>query len=425
MLKRLKFRAEFIDKIREFMKNNEFLEVQTPILTVSSPEGARDFIVPSRLHKGKFYALPQAPQIFKQLLMVGGINKYFQIAPCFRDEDARKDRCYGEFYQLDFEVSFVEKDDAIIDILTNLMKYVLEFFGKKPIFSVMTYEESMDKYGTDKPNLNNELFLEDFTKVFANSQMDLFRKKIENGEIVKGVRVHGLEKAACDKVLAFTETKGFKTAYVTKINGEIKGPIGKFVSNDICQENETIFFVLNEKNQARKNAGLIIKYFEKKENENFHIVFVKDFPFFEWNAEENKWEFTHNPFSMPKTENLKEENIYAYQYDMVLNGYELASGSVRNYKPNLLIEAFKKCGYLEEDVKKKFCSLINAFQYGVPPHAGAAIGIDRLIMILLNAKNTREVIAFPLNTNGVCPMMNAPSEIDEKLLKDLNIILKK
>lgn len=417
-LSKILMKAELIKCLREFMENNQFTEFQTPIITASSPEGARDFVIPSRLHPGKFYALPQAPQIYKQLLMVSGINRYFQIAPCFRDEDARKDRNYGEFYQMDFEMSFATEND-VLRLLTNLMTFVLgKLSNLKTYFHTITHDESLEKYGTDKPNLNNKLFIEDFTDIFAKSSMDLFKKKIESGAVVKGCRMN-YNNINANGILdhMWTERK-FRAAYILKESNEIKGPIAKFLPESIVNNNEIIFFVCDEKEKALINTGHIIKHFEPTINSENHVVFVRNFPMFEKN-DDGTYTFKHNPFSMPNVDSINESdlsNVYAYQYDMVLNGYELASGSVRNHKINLLKQCLKLCGMDHETH-----ILLRAFKSGVPPHAGAAIGIDRLAMLLTNASNTREVNVFPMNTNGYDSLMESPSKLSIGILNDLNI----
>lgn len=423
-LNKVLMKSNLIKCLREFMEKNEFTEFTTPIITASSPEGARDFVIPSRLHPGKFYALPQAPQIYKQLLMVSGINKYFQVAPCFRDEDARKDRNYGEFHQLDFEISFATEND-VLNILEKLMIFVLSKFSQLPTeIHHITYNKAINKYGTDKPNLNNNLILEDFTEVFSQCSMDLFVNKIKNNNfVVKGIRINNNLNFNPNNILDIMwEQKKFRAAYITNENNTIKGPIAKYLPEFLCNPNETIFFVCDEEEKACLNAGQIIKHFEPNENKKNHVVFVTDFPMFEQN-DDGTFTFKHNPFSMPNTDLIDESNlqtIYAHQYDLVLNGYELASGSVRNHKINLLKQCLKICGMNYTDH-----ILLRAFQSGVPPHAGAAIGIDRLAMILSNSPNTREVNAFPMNTNGYDPLMDSPSILDEKILKELNIKLNK
>jgi aspartyl-tRNA synthetase len=423
----LKLRSKLINFMRDFMVKRDFLEVSTPIITASSPEGARDFLIPSRLHPGKFYALPQAPQVFKQLLMCSGVYRYFQIAPCFRDEDARKDRCYGEFYQLDFELSFTQQSE-VLEILTNIVKeIIIEFKNITPNISTMKYEDALENYGSDKPDLRIPLKLIDCTEILKNSEMDLFKRPIkEKDYIVKGIK-HKISYNECNHLLEFSEKNGFKIAFISKVDGALKGPIAKFMKENILEEGESFIFICDQAEKAKKNAGVLIKYMGEYLNlidkNAYEIIQITDFPMFEKDdASSTGWSFTHNPFSMPQTEDFSDlSKVYAYQYDLVLNGYELASGSVRNHNPDLLIELFEKCGYAPEVTKDKFNSMISAFQYGVPPHGGSAIGIERLLMILTDEENVREVIAFPLNTNGYDPLTRTPSEIDAKTLKSLNI----
>lgn len=430
--KMLNLRSEMIKEIINFMTEKGFKYVHTPILTMSPPEGSREFKVPSRLHPGKFYTLPQSPQVFKQLLMVGGVGKYFQIAPCFRDEDARADRCYGEFYQLDIELSFVEQEN-VLQLITEITKHLLEKFDSRPIkISRISYQEAEEIYGTDKPDFRNPLILEDFTEVFKKTQMEIFTKQIANGAIVKGIRVKnpGYTKQKLEQVLSFTKLFGFNTAYIERTEGEFKGPISKYLSKDVCNEGEVIFFVCDQRKKCLQNSSVLRNhlgnFFELIRREN-HIVIVKDFPMFEKDDEDN-WTFCHNPFSKPQNLEGNEDNlevVKAFQYDLVLNGFELFSGSIRNDNLDDLTKVFKLCGYTEEEFQEKFRAMLSSFKLGVPPHGGAAMGLERLLMIILDEKSVREVCAFPMNTKGVDPMVGAPGEITEKQLKEIHIKINK
>jgi len=437
------FRTKVIDFLRKTMQESDFLEIQTPILTASSPEGARDFIVPSRKFHGKFYALPQAPQQFKQLLMCGGFDKYFQIAPCFRDEDARSDRVYGEFYQLDFEMAFAEEED-ILKVGEDIFRKTFKEFGKgKKIsdepFTRLTFKESMEKYGTDKPDLRNPLEIIDITDVFENTTFRPFR-----GVTVKAIIVEDI----ADKSNSWFNELGYYAKSIGMSAGigyfkvtedmEFVGPIDKFLSEDEREDlistaklkpNSVIFFIADRKN-ASKLAGQIRDELGRKleliDKDEFKFCIVKDFPMYEWSEEEDKYIFTHNPFSMPQGGmdsllNKKPEDILAYQYDIVCNGIELSSGAVRNHDVKIMEKAFEIAGYTKEELKARFKSLYTAFHYGAPPHAGIAPGVDRMIMLLRDEPNIREVIAFPLNSNAQDMMMEAPSEISEKQLREVHI----
>lgn len=414
-------RSKFLFFVHQMMQEWEFILIQTPLLTVSSPEGARDFIVPSRLHKGKFYALPQAPQIFKQLLMCGGVPKYYQIAPCFRDESARSNRLYGEFYQIDFEISFAEEKEIIYMLEQIAIKILQKFSNKEISHSTMTYAYVMEKYGSDKPDLRNPLFLEDFTEIFLKSEMKIFTQLIKQGSIVKGIRVQKpMSKSEREKCLNFALKNDFKIAYVHRTNQILEGPIAKFLPSDICKEEETIFFICDKK-QIYERCSLIRDYLGVQLGiltDCMALLTVLDFPMFEI---EEEVEFKHNPFSKIKSYDKDLTKIIAHQYDLVLNGVEIASGSVRENNWNKLIENFVIAGYTEETVELKFKALIQSFKYGCPPHGGAAIGIERLLMILFDEANVRETVAFPLNTNGQDPLCGAPSYIDDPFLKELGI----
>ena len=440
-------RSRIVTELRKSMSDEGFMEITTPILTCSSPEGARDYLVPSRLHEGKFYALPQAPQQFKQILMASGIDRYFQIAPCFRDEDARADRSPGEFYQLDMEMAFATQED-IFAVLEKVLPPVFARHGiyKKASdapFKRIGYEEALDKYGTDKPDLRIDLTCEDVTEVLSDCGFNPFAA----GNTIKAVRVSdfNLSRKAIDKILADTEViSGFKACYVkVDENMELTGGVSKFLMErkDALIEalglksGDCVFFAAGKKQYARKTAGVLIKligpqaegHFNK---ESYEFCWIVDFPMYEVGEESGELEFCHNPFSMPQggVEALKNEDplkILAYQYDLVCNGVELSSGAVRNHDPEIMIEAFRIVGLGEEDVKKMFPAMYNAFCYGAPPHAGIAPGVDRMIMLIAGEESIREIIPFPMNKNAQDLMMGAPSEVEEKQLKDVHISIVK
>ncbi len=448
-------RSKVISFIRSEMQKLGFLEFQTPILTSSSPEGARDFLVPSRLNPGKFYALPQAPQQFKQLIMVSGFDKYFQIAPCFRDEDARADRSPGEFYQLDLEMSFVEQED-IFDVVEKLMKSIFKKFSNKKMlyekFPKITYSDSFFKYGTDKPDLRNPLIINDFTEIFEREDVgfDIFKKLVKKGSIVRGI----VTKKTKDKPRSFfdgldkwaKEEGGSGLAYFTlEEENEIKakGPVGKFFSSASLKEimkiskaevGDSIFLACGKIKDVEKilsNARDKIGKELKLINHNtFAFCWIVDYPMFEEDEKTKKIIFSHNPFSMPQGDikNLdlsKPLGIKAYQYDIVCNGIELSSGAIRNHIPELMYKLFSVAGYDKKMVDEKFSGMINALSYGAPPHGGIAPGIDRIIMLLAGEKNIREVTMFPMNQNAQDLMMNAPSEISNEQIKELNLLIKK
>ena len=435
------FRSNVLKTLRDKMDSMGFVEVQTPILTSSSPEGARDFLIPSRLHPGEFYALPQAPQQFKQLLMISGFDKYYQIAPCFRDEDPRADRSPGEFYQLDFEMSFATQEE-VLSVLKEVTTHVFNAHGHAKIsedsFIEIPYKEAMDLYGTDKPDLRNPLVLTDVTECFASSSFNAFKNKT-----VKAVAIDSssVTRRFFDEMVDFAkETLKMAGLAWIKINedGSVVGPIAKYLSEDIlkdmfnktnAKENYGIFFIADEYNKACKDAGSIRNELGRRLNlidENIYkFCFIVDFPFYE-ETDDGKIDFGHNPFSMPQggleaLENNNPLEILAYQFDMVCNGYELASGAVRNHDTNIMAKAFEIAGYSEEIVKNKFGALYNAFKYGAPPHAGAAPGIDRMIMLLLGETNIREVIAFPKNSKARDLLMQAPNYVTDEQLKDIHI----
>ena len=438
---RILFRSRVIDFIRNTMKDMNFTEIQTPIITASSPEGARDFIIPSRKYKGKFYALPQAPQIFKQLLMCSGFDRYFQIAPCFRDEDARSDRLYGEFYQLDFEMSFATEED-VYEVGQKFFYNVFTEFGDKKVtdipFRRIPYRKAMLEYGTDKPDLRNPLVIIDITDILSESSFEPFKTSC-----IRGIKVKNIEKSNSwyKKIEEYIKSIGGSGLSYIKINSDMtfKSSIDKFLDDNLrkkliercdLEEGSTLFILADKKNKINKLAGdLRIKLGEELDlidKSKYEFCIVNDFPMFEYNEEDNTWDFGHNPFSMPQKglEALREdniENILAYQYDFVCNGYEVASGAVRNHNIDIMKKAFSLVGYSEETVENKFKSLYTAFQYGAPPHAGMAPGIDRILMLLKDEENIREMVAFPLAANGTDAMMGCPNEVFEKQLKEVHI----
>ncbi len=436
------FRSEVISFLRQKMTEMGFLEIQTPILCASSPEGARDYIVPSRKYKGKFYALPQAPQQYKQLLMVSGFDKYFQIAPCFRDEDARADRSPGEFYQLDFEMSFATQEDVFHtgeEILTAAFKKFApegSFVTEAP-YPIICYKQAMLEFGTDKPDLRNPLRIVDVTDFFQRCTFKPFHNKT-----VRAIKVHAeMSKGFHEKLLEFAVSIGMGGLGYLEVNDDMtyKGPIDKFIPDDMkgeiaqiagLNQGDTIFFIADTEDRAALLAGQIRTELGNRldicEKNAYRFCFVNDFPMFEYDKEEEKIIFTHNPFSMPQggLEALNSKNpleILAYQYDIVCNGIELSSGAVRNHNLDIMVRAFEIAGYTEEDLQQKFGALYNAFQYGAPPHAGMAPGVDRMIMLLRNEENIREVIPFPLNGNAQDMMCCAPNEVTEKQLREVHI----
>ena len=446
-------RSKVISFIRNKMINDGFLEFQTPILTASSPEGARDFLVPSRLHPGKFYALPQAPQQFKQMVMISGFDKYFQIAPCFRDEDGRADRSPGEHYQLDIEMSFVEQEDVFKALEPIFFKLFTEFGKDKTVsktpFKKITYKTSMLKYGTDKPDLRNPIEIFDVTEVLKREdvKLDIFKKLIEKGGVVRAIpapNTSSKPRSFFDKYNNWAKDEGAKgLGYIlleknkNKLIG--KGPIGKFFSEKaiselikICKlkENDSVFFSSDKKKEVEKISGLVRQKLGKElnliNNKNFEFCWITDFPMYQYSEEEKKIDFSHNPFSMPQID-LKDFDktdplsILAYQYDLVCNGYEISSGAIRNHLPDLMYKVFSKVGYSKEDVNKKFEGMIKALSNGAPPHGGMAPGIDRIVMLLAGKDNIREVTLFPMNQNAQDLLMGAPTKASELQLKELNI----
>ena len=447
-------RSKVISFIRNEMNKLGFLEFQTPILTSSSPEGARDFLVPSRLNPGKFYALPQAPQQFKQLIMVSGFDKYFQIAPCFRDEDARADRSPGEFYQLDLEMSFVEQED-IFQVVEKLLKNTFTKFSNKKLlfkeFPKISYAEAMLKYGSDKPDLRNPLIINDITEIFLRKDVsfEIFKKLVKLGSKVRCIVTENTKdkpRSFFDSIDKWAKEQGASgLAYFTiEKEKEIsaKGPVGKFFSKESLEEimsiskakvGDSIFMACGKKNDVEKITALarekIALDLNLIDEDTFAFCWIVDYPMFEKNEQTNKVEFSHNPFSMPQG-NLEQINfdnpleILAYQYDIVCNGVELSSGAIRNHIPELMYKLFAVAGYSKKDVEEKFSGMINALSYGAPPHGGIAPGIDRIIMLLANEKNIREITMFPMNQNAQDLLMNAPSDVSENQLKELNLSLK-
>ena len=436
------FRSNVISFLRRKMTEMGFLEIQTPILCASSPEGARDYIVPSRKFKGKFYALPQAPQQYKQLLMVSGFDKYFQIAPCFRDEDARADRSPGEFYQLDFEMSFATQED-VFKVGEEVLTAAFEKFAPKGYevtqapYPIISYKQAMLEFGSDKPDLRNPLRIVDVTDFFQRCTFKPF-----HGKTVRAINVHAkLSKGQHEKLLKFAQSIGMGGLGYLEVLEDMsyKGPIDKFIPDDMKTEikdiagltvGDTIFFIADREEQAALYAGQIRTELGNRldllEKNAYRFCYINDFPMYEYDNEEKKYIFTHNPFSMPQggleALNTKEPNeILAYQYDIVCNGIELSSGAVRNHDLDIMVKAFEIAGYTEEDLKEKFGALYNAFQFGAPPHAGMAPGVDRMIMLLRNEENIREIIPFPMNGNAQDLMCGAPGEVSELQLREAHI----
>ncbi len=448
-------RSKILSYLRSQMEDLGFLEIQTPILTASSPEGARDYLVPSRKHKGKFYALPQAPQQFKQLLMASGFDRYFQIAPCFRDEDARQDRSPGEFYQLDFEMSFATQEDVFAVAETVVYNTFTKFSDKKvskPPFRRITFADAMLKYGTDKPDLRNPLEIKDLTDFFARHEfLDINGRTVPfKNKLVRGIVANylvkkdgeGDGKKAFEKAIdTYSRSIGMKfgCGYITLEGDDFKGPIAKFLTDEqkkelceICgvKEGDSIFFISDSASVIDRLSGEMRTWIGNElgliKDDSFEFCFIVDFPMYELNAETGRIDFTHNPFSMPQGGmdallNKDPLEIFAYQYDIVCNGVELSSGAVRNHNPEIMRKAFEIAGYGEEDLKAKFGALYTAFAYGAPPHAGMAPGVDRMIMLIAGEETIRDVIAFPLNGNAQDLMMGAPGEVTEQQLREVHI----
>lgn len=446
MLTMLQRRAEYYTVLRSYMQANDFIEVTTPILANSSPEGARDFLVPSRVHPGKFYALPQAPQQFKQLLMVGGIPRYYQIATCFRDEDPRADRLYGDFYQLDLEMSFVEDGETVRSTMEPLItQLVTDFAGKKLTHEQVpriSYQEAMDTYGTDKPDLRFDMKLVDLTEALANCGFGVFTNAISGGGVVKAIAVSSqFSRSQIDSFTDIAKAAGAGgLPYMTVENGVATSSIAKFFSEEDlkkivtltgAQEGDTIFFGADIRTKVNKVLGDLRSHFgsllQLKDPNEVALAWIIDFPFYELDEKTNKLDFGHNPFSMPKggIAALESEDdklsIVADQYDMVMNGYEICSGAVRNHNPDVMYKVFGVLGYDESYVEAKFGAMLNAFKFGAPPHAGCAFGLDRIFMVLMDEDNIREVVAFPKNGSGVDVMMNSPSAVDAGQLAELHL----
>ncbi len=445
--KNLVLRSNVISSIRRRMIDQGFTEFQTPILTASSPEGARDFLVPSRLHPGKFYALPQAPQQFKQLCMVAGFDRYFQIAPCFRDEDARADRSPGEFYQLDFEMSFVTQDDVFAAIEPVLAGVFQEFADGRGVTSApfprITFDDAMRLYGSDKPDLRNPLLISDVTEPFRGSNFGIFARNIDKGSVVRAIPAPGAAgqpRSYFDKANDWARSSGAAgLGYITFADGEARGPIAKNLEADrIAQireaagvsDGDAVFFVCDKEEAAAKFAGQVREKvcddLGLRATGRFDFCWIVDFPMFERDEQTGKIEFSHNPFSMPQggleaLETMDPLDIKAWQYDIVCNGVELSSGAIRNHRPDIMFKAFGIAGYDEEFVEAKFGGMLNAFRYGAPPHGGSAPGIDRIVMLLADEPNIREVILFPMNQQAQDLMMQAPNEVSELQLKELHI----
>ena len=448
--KNILLRSKIISSIREKMTSSGFTEFQTPILTSTSPEGARDYLVPSRIHHGQFYALPQAPQQFKQLLMMAGFDKYFQIAPCFRDEDSRADRSPGEFYQLDFEMSFVTQDDvfnAIEPVLYEVFDENKNYHTDEKVtvssypFKRIAYDEALELYGTDKPDLRNPLLIKDCTDIFQGSDFKIFSNLIEKKYKVKGIVVSNTAdkpRSFFDKLNNWAREEGAAgLGYISYADDEHKGPIAKNLDNERLKQlklkdNESIFFVCDNQKDAQLFAGKVrdklcldLNLLNKNA---FEFCWIVDFPMYEIDEKTNKIEFSHNPFSMPQGEmdsllNKDPLDIKAYQYDIVCNGVELSSGAIRNHRPDIMYKAFEIAGYNKEELESKFSGMLNAMKFGAPPHGGSAPGIDRIVMLLANEPNIREVIAFPMNQQAMDLMMNAPATVDKERLEELGLKL--
>lgn len=443
-------RCQVVSSLRRRMMAEGFNEFTTPILTSSSPEGARDYLVPSRLHPGQFYALPQAPQMFKQLIMVSGFDRYFQIAPCFRDEDPRADRAPGEFYQLDLEMSFVEQDD-VFQVVERVIGGVFEEFSAwkvdKAPFVRIPYKEALLKYGSDKPDLRNPLTIVDVTPHFKSSGFKAFASVVEGGGVVRALAVKGIAdkpRSFFDRLVEYAQSLGAKgLAYLVWGSDQVKGPIGKFLSKEELDAiarscavgaGDVVFFIADKERAAwkvlgelRTKLGVDLELIEKN---TYRFCWIVDFPMYDWDEETKAVVFSHNPFSMPQggleaLETKKPLEILAYQYDLVCNGIELSSGAIRNHRPEVMYRAFEIVGYSQEDVENKFRGMINALKFGAPPHGGIAPGVDRIVMLLADQKNIREVILFPMNQRAQDLMMNAPSEVSEKQLKELHLTVTK
>ncbi len=447
----LKMRSQYYKYLRDYMDKQEFTEVTTPILANSSPEGARDFLIPSRFHQGKFYALPQAPQQFKQLLMVGGVSRYYQIAACFRDEDPRADRLYGEFYQLDLEMAFVDDGETVRLAMEPLIKQLVIDFAHKELVTPevrrIPYQEAMDRYGSDKPDLRYDMELTDLSDALTTTEFGVFKNAIASGGAVKAICVKGgasLTRSQIDTFTAIAKSEGAGgLAYITYENGEAKSPIAKFLTGEElaaiqqktgATDGDAVFFGSDTREKVNKILGRLriefADHFGLKDPNKVALAWIVDFPFYEWDDSNKKVDFGHNPFSMPlggeevltaADTDEKKLAIVADQYDMVMNGYEICSGAVRNHNPEIMYQVFGALGYSREYVEQKFGAMLGAFKYGAPPHAGCAFGIDRIFMVLIGEDNIREAVAFPKNGTGVDVMMNSPSTVDAAQLKELGL----
>ncbi len=447
----LKRRAEMYAFIRKYMEANDFTEVATPILANSSPEGARDFLIPSRFNPGKFFALPQAPQQFKQLLMVGGVPRYYQFATCFRDEDTRADRLYGDFYQLDLEMAFVDDGEEVRELIDPLvLRLTTEFAGKKLTFKDIpriTHAEAADRFGSDRPDLRFGMELVNLSEDFANTEFGVFGGALKNGGVVKAINVKGGASLSRSEIDKFTDTAKLNgaggLAYIFFVDGEVKSPIAKFLSESEVssikeklevEDGDAVFFGADSKRIANRVLGVLrsefADHFKLKDPNEVAWCWVVDFPFYEWDEKRNKLDFGHNPFSMPKgglkaLEDAKTDEqrleIVADQYDLVVNGYEASSGAVRNYNPEIMFKVFDILGYDSKYVEAKFGAMLDAFKFGAPPHAGTAPGMDRIFMVLMGEDNIREVVAFPKNGSGVDLMMNSPSVVEDAQLEELSL----
>ncbi|OYX53843.1 aspartate--tRNA ligase [Candidatus Saccharibacteria bacterium 32-50-13] len=454
MQQTLKRRADYYKVLRQYMDEHDFTEVTTPVLANSSPEGARDFLVPSRVHPGKFYALPQAPQQFKQLLMVGGLHRYYQIATCFRDEDPRADRLYGDFYQLDLEMSFVDDGEVVRRTMEPLLtKLVTEFSHQELVFDEIpriSYEDAMNRFGSDKPDLRFSMELIDLSHDLAGTEFGVFKNTLASGGVVKAIRVENGASLSRKQIDSFTEIAKQEgaggLAYIKYENGESVSPIAKFLSpgelaaiqtSTGAVDGDAVFFGTDQRVVVNKVLGKLrnefANHFNLKDPNKVALLWVVDFPFYEWDEANRRVDFGHNPFSLPKggVEALREADtdekklaLVADQYDMVMNGYEIASGAVRNYNPEVMYEVFGLLGYGREYVEAKFGAMLTAFKFGAPPHAGAAFGIDRIFMVLTGEENIRNVVAFPKNGSGVDVMMNSPSTVDDAQLTELSLEVK-
>jgi aspartyl-tRNA synthetase len=447
----LKRRAEMYAFIRKYMEANDFTEIATPILANSSPEGARDFLIPSRFNPGKFFALPQAPQQFKQLLMVGGVPRYYQFATCFRDEDTRADRLYGDFYQLDLEMAFVDDGEEVRELIDPLvLRLTTEFAGKKLTFKDIpriTHAEAADRFGSDRPDLRFGMELVNLSEDFANTEFGVFGGALKNGGVVKAINVKGGASLSRSEIDKFTDTAKLNgaggLAYIFFVDGEVKSPIAKFLSaSEVVaikeklevEDGDAVFFGADSKKIANRVLGVLrsefADHFKLKDPNEVAWCWVVDFPFYEWDEKRNKLDFGHNPFSMPKgglkaLEDAKTDEqrleIVADQYDLVVNGYEASSGAVRNYNPEIMFKVFEILGYDSKYVEAKFGAMLDAFKFGAPPHAGTAPGMDRIFMVLMGEDNIREVVAFPKNGSGVDLMMNSPSVVEDAQLEELSL----